>query len=83
MSAQAVRPGALAAAAIVLARCASPEATRMRGGGRGADAANRTDVVQMHEGSRPHHHTPRLIEPYGDPELESARQAHRLSRNVR
>jgi hypothetical protein len=69
----------LVAAALVLAACASPEATRMRGGGPGADPANRAAVVLMHEGSLPYHETPRLIEPYGHPELAAARQAHRLS----
>ena len=34
-------------------RCASPETTRTRGGGPGADVGNRAKVVQMHEGSRP------------------------------
>jgi hypothetical protein len=43
------------------AACTSPEATRMRGGGPGADPGNRTAVVEMHEGSKPYHDTPRLV----------------------
>jgi hypothetical protein len=54
--------------ALFVAACMSPEATRVRGGGPGADPDNRTEVVEMHEGSRPYHGTPRLIEPYGHPD---------------
>lgn len=59
--------------------CTSPEATRQRGGGPGADPGNRRAVVQMHEGSRPYYDTPRLIGSYGGADLEPGRQAHRLS----
>ena len=45
----------------VVAGCASPEATRMRGGGPGADPGNRRPVVMLHEGAEPYHGTPRLI----------------------
>ena len=69
----------LAAIAIGLAACTSPEATRARGGGPGADKGNRGDVVRMHEGSRPYAGTPRLI-PTEPPPLAGARQAHALSR---
>jgi hypothetical protein len=65
--------------ALALAGCTSPEATRTRGGGPGADKGNRGDVVLMHEGSRPYAGTPRLI-PTQPPPLEPARQAHLLSR---
>lgn len=65
--------------ALPLAACTTPEATRMRGGGPGADPGNRSEIVKMHEGSRPYLETPRLIEPYGHPELGPARQAHRRS----
>jgi hypothetical protein len=77
--------GAVAAAtlAAALVACASPEATRVRGGGAGADPGNRSPVVQMHEGSLPYHETPRLIEPYGSPDVAPARQAHRLSLRAR
>jgi hypothetical protein len=57
-----------------LAACSSPEATRTRGGGPGADTGNRAPIVRMHEGSRPYHETPRLL-PSAGPALESARHA--------
>lgn len=44
-----------------LAGCASPEATRARGGGPGADPGNRRPVVMLHEGAEPYHGTPRLL----------------------
>jgi hypothetical protein len=47
-------------AALALAACASPEATRMRAGGPGADVGNHGRVVQMHQGSDPFWHTPRV-----------------------
>jgi hypothetical protein len=65
--------------AFALAGCTSPEATRARGGGPGADTGNRGAVVLMHEGSRPYAGTPRLI-PTAPPPLEPARQADVLSR---
>jgi hypothetical protein len=49
------------ALALALAACSSPEATRMRAGGPGADNGNRPDVVEMHEGSQPYWRTPRLL----------------------
>jgi hypothetical protein len=62
-----------------LAGCVSPESTRTRGGGPGADVGNRTKVVEMHEGSRPFEKTPRIIDAEHPP-LETARQADQLSR---
>jgi hypothetical protein len=62
-----------------LVACASPEVTRTRGGGPGADVGNRGKVVKMHEGSRPFYQTPELI-PAKHPPLESASQADELSR---
>jgi hypothetical protein len=47
-------------AALALAACASPEATRMRAGGPGADVGNRGRVVEMHGGSNPFWQTPRM-----------------------
>ena len=44
--------GLVLAASIALAGCESPEATRTRGGGPGADGGNRPAIVKMHEGSR-------------------------------
>jgi hypothetical protein len=57
--------------------CASPEATRVRGG-RGADVGNRPKVVEMHDGAEPFWKTPREVASH--PPLESARQAEQLSR---
>ena len=62
-----------------LPACTSPEATRSRGQGPGADVGNRPAVVNMHEGSDPFWKTPRRI-PGEHPPLEPARQADRLSR---
>jgi hypothetical protein len=59
--------------------CTSPEATRTRGGGPGADPGNRGSVARMHEGARPFENTPKLIPAKGPP-LESANQADQLSR---
>jgi hypothetical protein len=62
-----------------LAGCVSPEPTRTRGGGPGADVGNRTKVVEMHEGARPFEQTPQIIDAEHPP-LETARQADQLSR---
>lgn len=71
----------IAAVALSLygAGCASPEATRTRGGGPGADPGNRGKVARLHEGARPFENTPKLIPAKGPP-LESASQADQLSR---
>jgi len=63
---------------LYVAGCASPEASRTRGGGHGADVGNRTDVVEMHEGSKPFYETPRLV-PTAHPSLAPASQAADLS----
>ena len=70
---------ALVAVAFWLAACASPEANRTRGGGPGADVGNRTQSVEMHEGSKPFEKTPQIIT-VKHPSLEPARQAYELSR---
>jgi hypothetical protein len=70
--------GALIAACITVAGCESPEATRTRGGGTGADRGNRPANVKMHEGSQPYWETPVVI-PAASPSLEPARQAQQLS----
>jgi len=62
-----------------LVGCASPETTRMRGGGPGADVGNRGKVVEMHEGSQPFWKTPKII-PTKHPPLDPANQADELSR---
>lgn len=48
----------LGLAAASLVACASPEAARVRGGGRGADVGNRPRVVQIHAGAEPYYRTP-------------------------
>ena len=70
---------ALLAVAGIAVGCTSPEATRVRGGGPGADVGNRGRVVQMHEGSRPYAGTPRLVGPAGMQQIEPARTMDRLS----
>ena len=45
---------------LVLGACASPEATRVRGGDPGADVGNRDAELQMHEGSVIYANTPCL-----------------------
>jgi hypothetical protein len=63
---------------LAAAGCASPEATRARGG-RGADVGNRPPIEEMHYGSEPFWKTPERIT-VNHPPLESARQAEQLSR---
>jgi hypothetical protein len=62
-----------------LVACASPETTRTRGGGPGADVGNRAKFVQMHEGSSPFEKTPKIISAKHPP-LGPASQADQLSR---
>ncbi|HEY7714050.1 MAG TPA: hypothetical protein VIE90_06070 [Candidatus Binatia bacterium] len=50
------------AAALLLIGCESPEGTRTRGGGRGADLGYRGDTVEMHAGAEPYYETPQLID---------------------
>jgi hypothetical protein len=59
--------------------CTSPEQTRTRGGGPGADPGNRGKIVRLHEGARPFEKTPKLI-PTKHPPLDPANQAEQLSR---
>ena len=70
---------ALVALFFCCAACTSPEVTRTRGDGPGADVGNKTKVVEMHQGSQPFYRTPDLI-PAKHPPLEPARQADELSR---
>ena len=66
------------AAAVALAGCESPEATRTRGGGPGADPGNRPADVKMHEGSQQYWETPVLIP--GEPgSLQPADHARQIS----
>jgi hypothetical protein len=64
----------LAIACGAVAGCASPEATRTRAGGPGADTQNRPPVVKMHEGSQQFWETPVQIG-VQHPSLEPARHA--------
>lgn len=47
----------------LLAACASPEARRARGGGRGADLGNRSEIVEFHLGAKPYYKTPCVTKP--------------------
>jgi hypothetical protein len=64
---------------LFIVACVSPETTRIRGGGPGADVGNRDKFVQMHEGSRPFEKTPKIISTK-HPSLAPASQADQLSR---
>jgi hypothetical protein len=69
------------AVAALLVGCNSPEATRMRSGGSGADIGNRGQVVEMHEGARPYWGTSaRLATDVGMRDLGAAQQSDRESR---
>lgn len=68
------------AVAATLAGC-SPEASRQRGGGPGADVGNHGRIVQMHHGSLPYHDTPRKV--WSGAPIDAADQAARLSRTGR
>jgi len=68
---------------VALAACTSPESTRMRAGGPGADTGNhRAGAARMHEGSLPYWHTPRRLADTLQAPIDSARQADRLSRGA-
>lgn len=69
---------AVVALGIAAAACESPEATRTRGGGPGADPGNRPAEVMMHEGSRQYWKTPVRI-PMEPMPLDPAHQARQLS----
>ncbi|HEY3153591.1 MAG TPA: hypothetical protein VGK65_18175 [Candidatus Binatia bacterium] len=69
----------IVALVLYLTACASPEMTRTRGGGPGADPGNRGKIVRLHEGARPFEKTPKLI-PAKHPSLDPANQAEQLSR---
>ena len=60
MSARAVAVAMIALAA--LAACTSPEATRQRAGGAGADVGNR-GPVELHAGAEPYYKTPLAMPP--------------------
>jgi hypothetical protein len=60
--------------------CVSPETTRTRGDGPGADVGNKGPTVKLHEGSDPFWRTPQRIPGDQHPPLAPARQAQQLSR---
>jgi len=64
---------------VAVAACTSPEATRTRGDGPGADVGNRRKTVNLHEGSDPFWKTPNRIPGEQHPPLAPARQAQQLS----
>ncbi|HEY2995488.1 MAG TPA: hypothetical protein VGM22_21960 [Methylomirabilota bacterium] len=68
------------ALALAAAACTSPEATRARAGGPGADPGNRRSMVRMHEGSDPYWRTPQRLARTQEAPTGTARQADRLSR---
>lgn len=72
------RLAVLTLACVALTGCVSPEATRHRGGGPGADPGNRPARVVMHEGSRPYWKT-RVYVPGERMSLEPSEQARRLT----
>lgn len=74
-----IAPVIFLAALFALVACTSPETTRTRGSGPGADVGNRTKFLRMHEGADPFAKTPKLIPAQGPP-LAAARQAEQLSR---
>ena len=53
----------LVAVLLALTACSSPEATRTRGGGPGADVRNWGKPVELHAGAQPYHKTPCVTEP--------------------
>jgi len=57
----------------LLAACTSPEATRTRAGGPGADVGNRGPVVVLHDGADPYWHTPRVDIPARSSDGQSRR----------
>lgn len=65
-------------AGVLMAGCTSPEATRQRGGGGGADVGNRPEHVILHEGSQQYFETPTVI-PGAGPSLDASEHARRVS----
>jgi hypothetical protein len=76
---KAIAMSMLLAGSLAVAACTSPEATRTRGDGPGADVGNRRGIVNLHEGSDPFWKTPNRIPGEQHPPLAPARQARQLS----
>jgi hypothetical protein len=49
---------ALTLTVVCLAACASPEASRVRGGGPGADPGNHDRITELHSGAQMYYRTP-------------------------
>jgi hypothetical protein len=64
---------------LYLAGCASPELTRTRGGGPGADIGNRDKFVHIHDGAMPFEKPPK-IKATQHPSVDPANQADQLAR---
>jgi hypothetical protein len=58
-----VTAGIFISALFAAAGCSSPEATRTRGGGPGADVKNWDQPVEMHAGAEPYDDTPCVTKP--------------------
>jgi hypothetical protein len=67
---------------LAAASCVSPETTRSRGQGAGADVGNRASRVEVHAGSDPFWKTPNRIGQHRltSPPLDPARQARAFER---
>lgn len=76
---RALSPALMLTSVLGLGGCVSPESTRVRGSGPGADPLNHAEVVKMHEGSSQYWKTPLLIDDEY-PVLEPAEQARQMSR---
>jgi hypothetical protein len=63
----------IAALLVLLGACTSPEATRQRAGGAGADVGNRGDSVDLHAGADPYWRTPAAMPAAHGPVAASAR----------
>jgi hypothetical protein len=50
-------------AVLLLTACSSPEASRTRGGGPGADVKNWNQPVELHAGAEQYYKTPCVTEP--------------------
>jgi hypothetical protein len=67
--------GLLAVLLAALTGCTSPEATRQRAGGPGADVGNRGDSVELHAGADPYWRTPAAMPTPGATPVAAAPRA--------
>ena len=59
-------------ALVALAACTSPEATRQRAGGPGADVGNTRSSLDLHAGNDPYAGTPVLIPQHGSADVAAS-----------